>query len=57
MGAYNSAVASMETRVLVSARRFRELKAVPDEREIDVLAPIETIPRTLDVPELALQAV
>ena len=54
-GAYNSAVASMETRVLVSARRFRDLKAVPDEREIDVLEPIETIPRTLDVPELALQ--
>jgi DNA recombination protein RmuC len=45
----------METRVLVSARRFRDLKAVPDEREIDVLEPIETIPRTLDVPELALQ--
>jgi DNA recombination protein RmuC len=57
VGAYNSAVASMETRVLVSARRFRDLKAVPDEREIDVLEPIETIPRTLDVPELALQAV
>jgi DNA recombination protein RmuC len=55
VGAYNSAVASMETRVLVSARRFRDLKAVPDEREIDVLEPIETIPRTLDVPELALQ--
>lgn len=55
VGAYNGAVASMETRVLVSARRFRDLKAVPDEREIDVLEPIETIPRTLDVPELALQ--
>ena len=55
VGAYNSAVASMETRVLVSARRFRDLKAVPDERQIDVLEPIETIPRTLDVPELALQ--
>src|SRR5689334_2805859 len=55
VGAYNSAVASMETRVLVSARRFRDLKAVPDEREIDVLEPIETIPRTLDVPELVLQ--
>ena len=55
VGAYNSAVASMETRVLVSARRFKDLKAVPDEREIDVLEPIETIPRTLDVPELALQ--
>jgi DNA recombination protein RmuC len=57
VGAYNSAVASMETRVLVSARRFRDLKAVPDGREIEVLEPVETIPRTLDVPELELQAV
>jgi DNA recombination protein RmuC len=57
VGAYNSAVASMETRVLVSARRFRDLKAVPDGREIEVLEPVETIPRTLDVPELELQTV
>jgi DNA anti-recombination protein RmuC len=57
VGAYNSAVASMETRVLVSARRFRDLKTVPDGREIEVLEPVETIPRTLDVPELELQTV
>jgi len=57
VGAYNSAVASMETRVLVSARRFRDLKAVSDGREIDVLDPVETIPRTLDVPELTVQAI
>jgi DNA recombination protein RmuC len=43
--------------VLVSARRFRDLKAVPDGREIEVLEPVETIPRTLDVPELELQTV
>jgi DNA recombination protein RmuC len=57
VGAYNSAVASMETRVLVSARRFRDLKTVPDGREIEVLEPVEMIPRTLDVPELELQTV
>ena len=57
VGAYNSAVASMETRVLVSARRFRDLKAVSDGREIDVLEPVETVPRTLEVPELALQTI
>jgi DNA recombination protein RmuC len=55
VGAYNSAVASMETRVLVSARRFRDLKAIPDGREINVLEPIEALPRTVDVPDLELQ--
>lgn len=57
VSAYNGAVASMETRVLVSARRFRDLQAVPDGREIAVLEPVEMIPRTVDVPELELRAV
>jgi hypothetical protein len=30
---------------------------VPDGREIEVLEPVETIPRTPDVPELELHAV
>jgi hypothetical protein len=41
----------------VSARRFRDLQAVPDGREIAVLEPVEMIPRTVDVPELELRAV
>jgi DNA recombination protein RmuC len=49
VGAYNGAVASLETRVLVSARRFKELKAVPDGREIGVLEPIELVPRALQL--------
>ena len=51
------AVASLETRVLVSARRFKELEAVPDGREIGVLEPIELIPRALQLLELETEAV
>jgi DNA recombination protein RmuC len=57
VGAYNGAIASLETRVLVSARRFKELKAVPDGREIAVLEPIELVPRALQLLELETEAV
>lgn len=42
---YNKAVGSMESRVLVSARRFRDLETVSAEKEIEVLEPIDGIPR------------
>jgi DNA recombination protein RmuC len=45
--AYNQAVASLETRLLVSARRFRDLGVAAD-RDIPVLNPLETQPRSLD---------
>jgi DNA recombination protein RmuC len=57
VGAYNGAVASLETRVLVSARRFKELRVVPDGREIGVLDPIELVPRALQLLELETEAV
>jgi DNA recombination protein RmuC len=47
---YNRAVGSLESRVLVSARRFRELKAGSDE-EIQQLEAIDRIPRMLQAPE------
>jgi DNA recombination protein RmuC len=52
VGAYNKAVASLETRVLTTARRFRDLKAAPEGKEIRDLAPVETASRTLQAPEM-----
>ena len=52
VGAYNKAVASLETRVLVSTRKFRELEAVPDGREVPELEQVDLVPRTLQAAEL-----
>jgi len=44
---YNDAVSSLESRVLVSARRLRDLKAGADDVEIKSLEPVERQPRKL----------
>jgi len=52
VGAYNDSVASMEKRVLVSARKFRELKVASEDKDIRDLNPVETLPREPQAPEL-----
>ncbi|MDO5534947.1 MAG: DNA recombination protein RmuC [Propionibacteriaceae bacterium] len=48
--AYNASVGSLETRVLVTARRFRDLKVT--EAELGELSPIEEPLRQIAAPEL-----
>lgn len=52
ISAYNKAVGSLETRVLSSARKFRDLQAVTEGKEIRDLAPIDTAARVLQAPEM-----
>ena len=47
MEAYNSAVGSLESRVMVSARRFADLKTAPLGVELPLLEPVEKTVRTL----------
>jgi DNA recombination protein RmuC len=47
--AFNSTVGTLETRVLVSARRFKELGAAPVSLDIDIVEPVEKTPRSLKV--------
>jgi DNA recombination protein RmuC len=46
---YNSAAASLESRVLVSARKFSELGA-GSPKEIESVEPIDVVPRALQSP-------
>ncbi|WP_051415640.1 DNA recombination protein RmuC [Nocardiopsis sp. CNT312] len=52
---YNQVIASLEGRVLPTARRFPEL-GVRSERDLSELTPVERQPRTLTAPELVRSA-
>jgi DNA recombination protein RmuC len=51
---FNKAAGSLETRVLVSARRFKELQAAAPDKEMRPLDQIEHTTRSLQAPELQL---
>jgi DNA recombination protein RmuC len=55
VGSYNKSVATLETRVLVTARKFVDLKAAPEDGEIEAPSPVDTSPRALQAPELAVR--
>jgi DNA recombination protein RmuC len=50
--AYNDSVRSLETRVLVAARKFKDLGSAT-EREIPLLTALDTIPRKPQAPEIS----
>lgn len=50
--AYNKAVGSLESRVLVSARKFKDLGAAAGSLDVDVLEGIDRIPREIQAPEM-----
>jgi DNA recombination protein RmuC len=49
--AHNNVVASLEGRVLVSARKFKDL-GVSSTKDLDALSPVEHVTRRLQAPEL-----
>jgi DNA recombination protein RmuC len=55
VGSYNKSVGALESRVLVTARKLVDLKAAPEDGEIEPQRPVESVPRVLQAPELAMR--
>jgi DNA recombination protein RmuC len=50
--AYNDATGSLETRVLVTARKFEELQVAPEGKSLPVIASVDQAARAVQAPEL-----
>jgi DNA recombination protein RmuC len=53
VAAYNEATGSLESRVLVTGRRFRDLSAAGGAADLPTPAPVDAQPRQLQAPEMA----
>ncbi|MFQ5543826.1 MAG: DNA recombination protein RmuC [Nitrospiria bacterium] len=56
VGCYNKALGSLETRVLVSARRFCELDVADENKPIHPLVPVDSTTRQFQTPEMSEKA-
>lgn len=56
VGSYNKAIGSLETRVLVSARKFKEMQLVHVDAKEEELIPIDQLTRTIQAPEMLVSS-